>query len=322
MKKAIFWLAILLCTSCRKDLVRWRSVEKIETFTAEDRFNKVFFENDSIGFVIGGKRFDRSTILRTTNGGKSWTYRNLPEAPKALYGIATAPSGTLFITGFDGKLLKSQDQGQSWQLYQMHYLPFKDLALVTDSMGIAIGGISFYEGYTTIFSADGKYEAFDSLGYELNDIEMVDAKNGYIAGYGILLKTRDGGQNWRMLSAANDNFTAVHAYDNGEVWTCGYNGSIFHSFDGGESWDRMRDGNNIIKTRYHLLDILFTDAMHGYAVGENGIFIYTDDGGRHWLEFEKFTDNDLLNLAAMKDGSLFVCGDGGALYRVYPRHFQ
>lgn len=278
--------------------------------------------NDSLGFAIGGKRFDRSTILRTTDGGKTWIYKNLEEAPKALYGITISSSGTLFITGFDGKLLKSEDNGQTWQLHQMYYLPFKDLSLITESKGLAIGGINFYEGYTIAFSTGGTYEMFDSLGYELNDIEMVNGKDGYIAGYGVVLKTKDSGRTFQMLPVGNDNFTAIHAYGEKEVWVCGYNGSILHSPDGGKSWQRMRDGNNFIKTRYHLLDILFTDIMHGYAVGENGVFIYTDDGGRHWLEFEKFTDSDLRSIASMKDGSLFVCGDHGSLYRVFPCHFQ
>ena len=84
----------------------------------------------------------------------------------------------------------------------------------------------------------------------------------------------------------------------------------------------MRDGNNFTKPRYHLLDLLFTDNQHGYAIGENGLFIYTDDGGHHWMEFERFTDDALRCIISRKDGSLFVCGDHGALYKVYPRHFQ
>lgn len=320
--KPLFSLLVLvtmLNTSCRKDLVRWQSVEKIEIPGSADRLNKIYFINDTTGFVVGGQRFFNSTILRTGDGGTSWTYRNLDEAPKGLYNITEAPDQKLYAIGFDGKLLRSDDRGFNWTFHQLWYLPYKDLAFFSPQRGLAIGGISFYTGCKTYLSSDGTHSPWDSLVYELNDIEMIDGKEGYIAGYGLIMKTEDSGYTWHIQHAENDNFTSIRTYGRYEAWTCGYNGSIFHTEDGGKNWKKMRDGNDLTKRRYRLLDIAFTDPLHGYVVGENGVFLYSDDGGHHWMEFERFTDDALRCILPRKDGSLLVCGDNAAFYRVVPK---
>lgn len=317
MKRVVLLAYIcFLAASCRKDLVRWSLVQPLTSHTTTDRLEKILFVNDTLGFVVGGARFSHSTILRTTDGGNTWEYQNIAAAPKALYNITQASSGVLYAIGFDGKLLQSADGGQTWQYHQLWYLPYKDLAFFNANSGIAIGGISFYSGCKTEIDRLGNFGNWDSLGYELNEIEMIDSLHGYIAGYGLIMKTNNGGKKWEIQDAANDNFTAVRAYGLNEAWACGYNGSIFHTSNGGASWQRMRDGNDFTRPRYRLLDICFTNAHVGYAVGENGLLIYTDDGGRHWMELEKFTNHTLRSIAPMADGSLMVCGDGGSLYRV------
>src|SRR5690606_18769225 len=136
---------------------------------------------------------------------------------------------------------------------------------------------------------EGEVTGWDSLKHELNDIETLDGKTAYICGYGVVYTSTDSMRTWQMLPVKNDNFTAIHAYANHTVWTCGYNGSIFCSKDGGAHWERKRNGNDATKSRYRLLDIAFTDPLHGYAIGENGLVIYTDDGGTHWMEYQSFT---------------------------------
>jgi photosystem II stability/assembly factor-like uncharacterized protein len=319
-RKPFIYLSItlLVLTGCRKDLVHWQQVEKVETYTATDRLNKIFFINDSVGFVVGGERFDKSTILKTTDGGKTWTYKNLNEAPKSLYSITRSPDQTLYAIGFDGKVLRSDNEGNVWKFHQIWYAPYKDIAFTQSNRGIIVGGVSFNQGIMTFIDSNANASPFDSSGYELNDIEMIDGKTGYVSGLGLILKTTDSGYSWQMQNIQDDNFKAVKAYGPDEAWTCGYNGSIFHTTNGGQSWERMRNGNNITKPSYKLLDIVFTDPLHGYAIGEEGVFIYSDDGGEHWMELDKFTDAALRCIIARKDGTLMVCGDDGGLYRVRP----
>lgn len=293
-------------------------VQKLETHTSSDRLNKILFVNDSVGYMVGGQRFDNSTILKTYDSGKTWTYKNIPEAPKELFNICQSPGGKLYAIGFDGKLLIS-DNGNDWVYHQLWYLPYKDIGFYSNDKAAVIGGVSFIYGYRTIIDSSGSFQHYDSLNYEMNDIEMVSNQTGFIAGYGVVLKTDDSGKNWQFLNINGDNFTAIHAYGINNIWISGYSGSIFHSTDGGENWERKRNGNDLTKPHYKLLDILFTDATHGYAIGEDGLLIYTDDGGDHWMEFEKFTSNALRSIVALKNGYFIVCGDNGTAYRIHPQ---
>lgn len=323
MKSLLLLLLTVLCfCSCRKDLVHWKLVQKIETHTTTDRLNKIFFVSDSIGFITGGQRFLQSALLTTRDGGLTWSYRNIVEAPKALNGMTMTAAGTLYIVGFDGKLLRSDDTGKSWQFFQLDYFPYKDLAFFDESRGLAIGGVSFNQGYKINLDGSGGMSGHDSLGYEFNDIEMIDGRSGYLSAYGGVLKTGDSGRTWVWQNIANDNFSSIHSYGVYEAWTCGSNGSIFHTSDGGLSWERMRNGNDLTKPGYRLCDILFSGPLNGYAVGEDGLFIFSDDGGRHWMEADRFTGETLRNIHRLANGDLLVCGDGGSLYRLAPKGFQ
>ena len=300
--------------SCRKDQITPMGLKKIETHTNSDRFNEILFLNDSIGFVVGGSRFFNATILRTVDGGKSWNHISFPDADKGVYGITKTASSELFAICFAGIVLHSSTAGADWQIQHLGFDNYKDIACINDNRFLLIGGISFIEGYMQYIDAQGNTTKKDSFPHEFNAIEMVNGRVGYMCGYGVVYKTIDSTKTWKLLDVKNDNFKAIHVSANNELWTCGYNGSIFHSADGGNHWEKMRNGNDATKPKYRLLDILFTDPLHGYAVGENGLVITTDDGGKHWMEYKKFTTAHLRNIYAKKDGTLFICGDEGTLF--------
>jgi len=314
---SIFYL-LLTCTfsACKKDLLHYQSVQQLDSHTTTDRFNKILFVNDSVGFIVGGQRFLNATILITRDGGNTWQNYSFPEAGKELFGIAQAPSGIVYCTGFDGKLLYSSDTGNNWTFRQLQYYPYLDIAFTDATHGIIIGGVSFDEGFMAHVDDKGNTSTQDSLGYQLNKIKMVDNQTGYIAAYGTVLKTTDAGQTWNPLNIKNDDFTGIYIPNNNEIWVCGYNGSIYHSPDAGQSWQRKRNGNDITIPRYRLLDIIFKDAATGWAVGESGIVIHTEDGGGHWEQYDHFTSNSLRSIVILSNGDLLVAGDNGSLYRL------
>ncbi|UVE19549.1 YCF48-related protein [Pseudomonas sp. LS44] len=79
----------------------------------------VWFENDQKGFVVGAFNL----ILRTEDGGKSWTpWLDRIDNPRGmhLYGIRPA-GGSLFIVGEQGLALKLDATGQRFQQLQLPY---------------------------------------------------------------------------------------------------------------------------------------------------------------------------------------------------------
>ncbi len=314
----IILLATLSIISCKKDKLRWDKVEKIDSKTS-DRLNDVYFIDNNIGFVVGGDRFQRTTILRTTDGGNTWKHYDYPEAGKGIYGINAAPNGKLYAVGYDGKMLSSTDKGDSWQFIQLSlWKEFKDAGYFSTNKGLIIGGVSFRAGYLLHVDANGQVNKWDSLGYELNDLAIANSTTAYISGYGVLQKTTDGGQNWEVQSPVNENFTAIHLRNEQELWLCGIAGSIYHTTDGGANWERYRNGNDITQIKYKLLDIYFTDGLQGWAVGEGGIVIYSDDGGKHWSLYDSFTTATLRSVTQAPDGTIIVVGDYGSIYKLHP----
>jgi len=183
---------------------------------------------------------------------------------------------------------------------------------------LAVGGISFDRGDALLADTAGNILAHDSLGYELNDIAMLPQGQGWRCGYGVMQHTTDGGNTWQWQSPRNDNYKALDVHSPLLAYACGGEGSICATQDGGESWTTLRNGNDLTLPKYRLQDLLFLDDMRGYAVGENGLMIYTDDGGRHWSELERFTSAHLYGMARNARGELFVCGDGGEIWRIEP----
>lgn len=317
VKWRIVIIVLLIASGCKKDLLHFKQALRLETYSTDDRLNKIYFTDSRNGYIVGGVRFDRGVILTTHDGGITWQRSIIPAVDKEILGIASSPEGKVFAISFDGRFISSEDTGATWQVRQVGYEPYKDIIFPAANHCILAGGISFNMGYIVHMDSVGNTLRREEPHYELNDMEMRTASALYACGHGVVQKSADSGYTWRVLDIHNDNFTAVHAYDN-MVWVCGYNGGMFVSYNGGDSWERKRNGNDITLPRYRLLDFVFIDDAHGYAVGEDGLIIYTDDGGNHWSEFDRFTDKALRSIIAMKDGRLLVCGDDGSLYQIKP----
>jgi photosystem II stability/assembly factor-like uncharacterized protein len=306
--------------SCKKDLLYFQNVLQLNSHTNADRLDRILFVNDTLGFVAGGQRFYNSVILTTRDGGYNWTKDTFPQAGKEIFGIVQSPSGGIYACGFDGKLLYSNDMGDTWNFSQMQYLAEQDLAFTDSTHAIVVGGQSFYSGYMSYVHNNGGFIKWDSLGYQINRIKMLNNGTGYLCGYGVISKTTNNAQTWNILNVQGDDFTGMDIHNNGqELWVCGYQGRVFHSADGGNSWQRLRNGNDITIAHYQLLDIFFKDSENGWAVGENGLVLYSNDGGNNWMQYNHFTDNGLRSLSLQPNGDLIVCGDNGALYRITPQ---
>jgi len=310
----LFLLSFSIC-SCRKDLLHWQSVQQLSSGTTH-RLNRILFLNDTLGFIAGGERFTFADILTTHDGGNTWQYHDFPDVGKALYALTGNAKGEVYATGFEGKLLHSTDYGATWNITGQRYDSYKGMATNSEGNLVQIGGISFDYGFIQRADPAGNFKSWDSLKFEVNDIQMLPDGTGYVAGFGTVLKTTDDGNTWERQEVGSDNFKGIHAVTGKEAWTCGYNGSIYHTTNGGEDWERKRNGNRLDLPRYHLESILFLDALNGYAVGEEGAVIYTDDGGDHWSEFDRFTSQTLHHIVRCANGDLLVCGDGGTLYRL------
>lgn len=314
-------LAIATCFffSCKKEQVYFQKIEVVESNTTS-RLNRIHFVNDTTCIIAGGERFLKAEVLRSTDGGYTWmSNTNFPETGKGQYGFGIDPMGRVWLSGFDGTMLFSADNGANWAERRIGNWEFHvGISFANSNKMILVNARAQKGG--SIVVADTNLQILKTTDYTfgLNDVQMVDEQTGYVAGYGAILKTTDGGETWNYLDVKNDNFYALDCKSENEVWACGYNGTIVHTTDGGASWEKLRNGNNITAPKYKLLDIVFKDANTGYAVGEKGLVIHTSNGGKDWEKYGEFTENALRGITICPNGTLLTVGDEGSIYRLHP----
>ena len=129
------------------------------------------------------------------------------------------------------------------------------------------------------------------------------------------------GRDWRQVEVpTRTTFTAAAAVDN-QVWAVGHAGVIAHSDDGGEHWQIQRkdpwqpathgsDANKDPRQGAPLLDVLFTDAKHGYVVGAYSLGLRTADGGATWTPMTVAAPAKADTEAATADGTNTASASG------------
>jgi photosystem II stability/assembly factor-like uncharacterized protein len=308
---------ILFAFSCKKDLLYWQKVQQLNSNTTTT-LNHISFINNNICIAAGGVSYTQSEIVRSVDGGYTWSAISDSDAPKEMFGMNTSPDGSIYLCGVDGDVLHSKDSGKTWQFKRVeNWLVNFACSFPSPNIGILVNSV--LQRGSTITRVDSNYNIIDqqTFTFGLNNIYMVTPSAGYVIGYGTVMNTTDSGKIWNFQNVEGDNFEAMDIHGE-EIWMCGYMGSIYHTSDGGKTWQRLRNGNDITLPRYYLMDILFTDEQNGWAVCDNGKVIHSDDGGQHWEEYNQFTTSSLRSIALCPNGDLLVAGDNGGIYRITP----
>ena len=141
----------------------------------------------------------------------------------------------------------------------------------------------------SVLPAEAMPRAAHSL---LLDVTRTDAGWFAVGERGHVLSSTDG-RDWKQVVVpTRSTLTCITAVGN-DLWAGGHDGVILHSGDGGKSWQAQR------RDPYHLvagqdvadrdprqgapiMDILFTDAQNGIAIGAYSLMLATSDGGKTW----------------------------------------
>lgn len=163
---------------------------------------------------------------------------------------------------------------------------------------------------------------------------------------------------WRQIAdvPTRSTLTGVAAVGS-RAWAVGHDGVILGSSDGGLTWSRQRAApfdpdSDDPHNGAPLLDVLFLDENHGFAIGAYALMLRTRDGGATWeqvalsapdagldevaveddpeaaavdddswtmsaedVAIEEESDPHLNAIARTGDGSLFIVAERGAAFR-------
>ncbi len=93
------------------------------------------------------------------------------------------------------------------------------------------------------------------------------------------------------------------AYADERLWAVGHDSTIIHSYDFGQTWTLQHFEPD---WEQPLLDVHFFDGDNGIAVGAYGLFMRTEDAGRHWeiLDMADMVTNEAIDWEAAARAAL------------------
>ncbi len=219
----------------------------------EGFLNSISFWNDEEGLAYGDAFDGKPYVLRTLDGGRSWTRVEGAALPDALPGeggfassgscIEVAKGGRAWIgtgAGSSSRVLKTSNYGESWEAFESPIVK-GDLAGITSihfrsrSNGFIAGGdLSVSDEYSenVAFTSDagetwnlasqpitkGAFYGGDFIRYKRRDIAIVCGPNGADI-------TFDRGNSW--INLLSDNLWVVDLHPSGIGWFAGREGKVY-----------------------------------------------------------------------------------------------
>jgi len=298
MKKITLVLAaLLLITSCAE--LKY-SFEFIEVNTqGNSSLRAICAVDENIVWASGSQ----GKVLLTLDGGTNWNEAGVPNCEDTEFRSLhawDAERALVFDVSPLGRAFMTTDGGQSWEIVYQSSVEgafFNSLKFADDKHGIAIS---------------------DPIDHQV-----------------FILKTEDGGWNWKRLDNTPLSFegeinfaasnTCIEYLASGEIYivTGGSKSRILTSRDHGESWEFI-ETPVLTGGSAGLFSVNFTSASNGAAVGgdfndpsrEGLRAIFTEDGGEHWTGAADMPAEYRSCVVSLNDKLLFTVGKTGCDYSV------
>lgn len=263
-------------------------------------YQDVYFMDTNTGFIVG----DYGTLLKTTDGGTTWTTKECATV-QDLTRLSGAGTSHVFACGWMGTVIHSANSGEAWeaQTTGLTWHSLEGIHCNTVDNVLAVG-----EGGGNITTNDGgtSWESFSPPTAVGVDIHFVDLNTGWFIGSGSVIgKTIDGGSGWTtQTSPVSKDLVSVFAAGDNEVWIVGADGTILATTNGGSSWSSQTSG-----VTAGLQDLYFRDTSTGWVVGSSGTILKTTDGGSSWEALTSGTTQQLNGVYFISSQEGFSVGD-------------
>ncbi len=243
--------------------------------------------------------------------------------PHAALFDVSAYGSRLFTVGAAGQILRSDDGGKQWE---PELAPSPAAYLGVSNAGdyaVAVGQM----GIVAYRNLQGEWAVAESNTTErLFDVSINARGVGVAVGaFGALIRTSDGGKTWveaapswkgvfrdgagRLGEFFTPSLYTVQTSESGKVWVGGELALIMTSEDGGVSWTIRNAGGNDeegIEPTISAIDVR-SDGV-GYAVGQEGFILRTENAGATWASLPRPTKSNLLGVASKRDGTVVLSG--------------
>ncbi|HZD40870.1 MAG TPA: YCF48-related protein [Terriglobales bacterium] len=258
-------------------------LERSETTEALFRVN---FVNQKEGWITGSY----GTILHTDNSGKSWRRQKSP-VEENLFGLDFVNNRVGWVVGSRGTILFTLDGGVTWANRSLDEdVILNDIRFVDARRGWIVGefGRIYHtrDGGRSWHKQKSPIEVPFISGSSRNLFRLLfaNARRGWAFGLdGVILRTVDG-ENWDVVRSEDTSVTPLksnHLFAaadlGGKVWAVGERGAVLVSTLG-NAWS-LAD----LEAPPRTLNSIAAGTKHfGLIVGNRGIILRTEDGGKQW----------------------------------------
>lgn len=284
---------------------------------------EVSFSDVNTGTAVGLL----GTILRTTDGGDTWTMQ-AGDTDETLRGVFFTDTDTGTIVGHNGLIMQTTDGGDNWLDRASGTTEIlRDVYFTDADTGTAVG-----DNCTILRTTDGgnTWIVQDNINgwcpSSFFSVSFANPARGVIVGIGgmgaFVQLTTNGGASWEQLnivpwdwellgvSLADTMIGAAvggaYSYD-WHIWSS----VIEHTVDGGYTWSTSTYPVDQVRLR----DVAFADAENGTAVGDGGHIVRTTDGGAKWVRQTSGTIYSLHGISLVDADTGTAVGDGGTILR-------
>lgn len=227
--------------------------------------------------------------------------------------LDTAQAGTrLLAVGERGRILISNNRGQSWQMATAPGEATLTAVYFHDDLhGWAVGHDAVIlrtedagATWTLVYQAPQERRP-------LLDVWFENREHGFAVGaYGLALETRDGGRAWqpRTLPAGDMHLNAIAGGTDGRIYVVGEAGTLLRSNDAGRSWQNL-----ISPYRGSFFGVLRLPDGNPLIFGLRGKAFRSADGGNRWLPVATHGEASLQGGSVLADGHVLLVGNDGTL---------
>jgi photosystem II stability/assembly factor-like uncharacterized protein len=256
----------------------------------------VDFADPQHGWAVGKS----ALVIHTDDGGATWTRQPTPIGPeKHLFKVKAIDARTAWAVGDWGAMTMTTDGGRTWQDRSLGKQPIRT-------------------------EDPGRRSSIVTDDIILNDVSFPDPQHGFVCGeFGTVLATDDGGASWWLRRTPTEKtLFGLDFRSPEEGWAVGIDGLVMHTTDGGRSWTVQHghaetapvDEIDFVEQMANPgMYAVHVDGRYGVVVGDVGMLLVSDDGGRTWQRRQLPQAERLVwmrDVSLLPDGGFLVGANG------------
>lgn len=245
--------------------------------------NAVAFADPLLGAAAGDSR----TLLFTSDGGENWAPAFIAGTGNFL-SVAFAGSRVVMVGTDAGRVLVSGDTGATWTERNLSAFPIYDLFIARGTVDVSFTAFAVASNAVYKSTDDGAMWTAAPLPLTPAGIALQGAcapggicyAVGYDAGdlpYSRIMRRIPADTGWTTYPFPQPSppivVRGVTTASPSVAYACGSSGLIWRTVDGGASWVTAPSG-----TTRRLNAVSFARPERGFAVGDSGTVLFTDDG--------------------------------------------